>query len=609
MNSLALRIPQQGQGHLDANQPRPSELPAWLEAHPVSDAQTNVPELLSLLQTYNRRLMPLEARIKAHGHLHSAVDKVLKILRERYQNESLPLPEKARQQANLCLQFLDELAAGYKIIITELIEERKEHDIDTNLLVRSIRQAMEAAGQLLLECYSQYIPYPKALWGEIHKLYLLAEINNLHKVAVEEKGQETNPRATVQHAYLRLVMLALAQPNHLMPGQINRVYDYLEKWAAGCLLIEKKVTSADTGDIFVDLESELPPTVATSYTHFELVNGRFLDISPLQKRLEEATQKMEKKHQLSLKGNPFTIAERMQRNLLNRINNAWRGRAERESTRHPDGQHQVSLCVGLDAAHHFISEERDFNPEKEEMLIHRPPKNAELEGLSLMDLDETPWNLDGPMHTTKDGLDQTRLSRFGEQVDVWETQHERNIHVQHKRESKMIHFQMGPWLRLNQSKGGMSLRRLPENRSRLRVGSLVAYLDHSSTKIWKIGILRWLQDGRDRDFDIGLMTLAHMGIPVAVRAIGGVGAGGEYFRSLLVRSVLSDGDKPGVLVPATIYDIGTQLVLNMQTELKYVRLVHMVETTSSFSLFEYKEIDIPPAEQVRINALGREKEA
>jgi hypothetical protein len=34
----------------------------------------------------------------------------------------------------------------------------------------------------------------------------------------------------------------------------------------------------------------------------------------------------------------------------------------------------------------------------------------------------------------------------------------------------------------------------------------------------------------------------------------------------------------------------------------------MVETTSSFSLFEYKEIAIPPAEQVRIDALGYEQE-
>lgn len=608
MNSLALRIPQKGKGHLDANQPRPSELPAWLAAHPVTDAQTNVQEILELLQTYNRRLMPLEARIKAVGHLQLSVEKILKILRERYQNQSLPLPEKTRQQANLSLQFLDEMAAAYKIIVTELLEERADHDIDTQLLVTSIRQAIESLGQLLLECYAQYIPYPKGLWGEIHKLYLLAETQNLHKIAVSENDQESHTPANIQLCYLRLVMLALAQPNHLMPGQINRIYAYLEKWSAGCLIKETKVNEAKTGDIFVDLDSELPPTIASSYTQFKLSNGRFLNISPLRKKLEEARRKMEQKHQQGLKGAPFTIADRMQRNLLNRISNAWRGRAERESERIADGEHLVSLCVGLDAAHYFISDGRDFIPEKEELNIHVPPKNPGLEGLSLLGLNETPWDLEGPMSKTKDGRDQTRLSRFGEEVDVWSNQHEREIHIQDKRMAKMSHYQMGPWLRLNNSKGGMSLRRQPENNSRLRVGSLVAYLDHSSTKIWKLGILRWLQDGRDKDFDIGLMTLAHMGIPVAVRAIGGVGSGGEYFRSLLVRSVLSDGDKPGILVPATIYDIGTQLVLNMQSELKYVRLVNMVETTSSFSLFEYKEIAIPPAEQVRINRLGHDKD-
>ena len=98
---------------------------------------------------------------------------------------------------------------------------------------------------------------------------------------------------------------------------------------------------------------------------------------------------------------------------------------------------------------------------------------------------------------------------------------------------------------MNQSSGGMSLRRLPDSPSNVRVGSLIAYLDHASTKIWKIGILRWLQDTHGKSFDIGVMTLAQSGIPVAVRAIGGAGAGGEYFRSLLVRSAISEDNAPG----------------------------------------------------------------
>ena len=60
-------------------------------------------------------------------------------------------------------------------------------------------------------------------------------------------------------------------------------------------------------------------------------------------------------------------------------------------------------------------------------------------------------------------------------------------------------------------------------------------------------------------------------------------------------------------MPASIYDIGTQLVLNLQTELKYVRLIKMIETTSSFSLFEYKEIAVPPSEQAKIDTLGRDE--
>jgi len=65
MNPLNLRMPKQGQAHLDAGQPRPSELPEWLNTQPAANLQSTAPLLLNLLQKYNRRLMPLEARLKA----------------------------------------------------------------------------------------------------------------------------------------------------------------------------------------------------------------------------------------------------------------------------------------------------------------------------------------------------------------------------------------------------------------------------------------------------------------------------------------------------------------------------------------------------------------
>ena len=601
-------MPEQGQTHLDAQQPRPSELEEWLKAQPATNLQETAPLLLDLLQKYNRRLMPTELRFKTLILLKPATDKVLKLLREKYHYRPLPLVEKAQGQAEMCLQFLDELSCAYKIVVTEMLTEISDNEFNTHQFARVLHSTIEQLGQLLLENYSLYRPLPRGLWGELHRLYKLAEQRDLHNHVLSSNEDESDPLATVQHAYLRLALLALTQPSHLMPGQVITIYAYLEKWTAGCRMVKKQDTVAKAGDIVIDLADERPPSMATGYARFRPVDGRFLDISRLQVKLHEIGHNIDEIQHAHIHEVTLNIAERLQRNLLSRINKIWSGRSERESEREEDGINQISMCIGLDAAHHFTNSEQEYNPERDELYIHRPQQKKEDEGLSLLAIDETPWDLDAATSKTKDGLDQTRVSRFEVETDVWETHVDSAIHVRDKREAAWAHFQMGPWLCTNKSDGGMSLRRLPENQSRVQVGSLIAYLDHNATKIWKIGVIRWLQDAPGKSFDVGLMTLAKSGIPVAVRAIGGAGAGGEYFRSLLVKTVLSDAKTPGLLIPASIYDIGTQLVLNLQTELKYLRLTKMVETTSSFSLFEYKEIAIPPAEQVKIDALGREKQ-
>jgi len=60
-----------------------------------------------------------------------------------------------------------------------------------------------------------------------------------------------------------------------------------------------------------------------------------------------------------------------------------------------------------------------------------------------------------------------------------------------------------------------------------------------------------------------------------------------------------------LLVPASIFDIGTQLVLNRQSRLEYVRLTQMVETTSAYSMFVFKHIEVPPSEQAKISAIQK----
>jgi hypothetical protein len=339
------------------------------------------------------------------------------------------------------------------------------------------------------------------------------------------------------------------------------------------------------------------------------VDGRFLDISALQEKLDEISASVDEQQQTK-HGVPLTIAERLRRDLLTRLRRAWQGRAERADQREDDLTNHVPLCLGLDASHHAISGEADFTPEQTEIQYYRPQETSS--GLELTPTGDA-WQLEGASSIDHSGQDNTRLSRFGEKVDVWEAVHATEIHARDKREAAMANFSEEPWLCVNQSPGGLALRRLPEATSRTRVGAVVAFRDNEETDNWKVGALVWLRDNPKESFDIGIQTLADRSTPVAVRAIGGAGTGGEYFRSLLLKGTEQDGEVSAqgevsaLLVPASIYDVGTQLVLNQQTTLEYVRLTRMIDTSSSFSMFEFKHIEVPPAEQAKINSISQSK--
>ncbi len=602
MNPLRYRLPQQQQNNISILQPQPNALAAWIAALPSINLQSTAPLAFKLLHSYNRCKMPAAMRLKAMITLQPVIDNIIEQLRGYYQSEPHPLHKSARTQANMAARFLNETAFAYKATVTDAVIDAENNDMSINLFIASLRLAIDHLGQQLLECYAQFSPPVNGLWGEIHRTYQLAERNGLHTRVLTENKNTDNPFATVQHGYLRLVLLALTTPNHLMPGQATQIYTCLEKWTVGCRLFSKKLTEAKTGDIVIDLAGERPPAVATGYARFRPVDGRFLDISKLQGKLDEISVSVDEQYRAK-PGVPLTIAERLRRDLLTRLRKAWQGRAERAYLREDDMSTHILLCMGLDMSHHFISNESNFHPEQDEIHFHRPQETSS----DLTLASTSVLTLEVPGSTSQQGRDTTRVSRFTESVDIWDAIHETEIHAREKREAAMAHFHAEPWLRINHSPAGLALRRLPKTRSRTRVGAIVAFRC-TNDKLWTVGVLRWLQNSPGKAFNIGIMTLSTQAISVAVRAIGGAGTGGEYFRSLLIQPAFPEKQnaiKFTLLVPASIYDIGTQLVLNRQTELEYVRLTRMLDTSSSFSLFEFKHIETPPAEQARISNLSQ----
>ena len=592
MNPLKLRLPIPARADIAQRAPRPDEIRDWLTSLPAHDPAANLIQVAALLVRYNQHTVPTSQRFAAMQILQPWLMRQLPALQQKYRDQSLPLTPRLQAQADEVFDLLDNLAQGYKQVISDAISDADADDLSPDTFLFALRQAIEQTGLLMLEAYAQYRSEPAGLWGELHRLYALAERNGLNTMAVNGRDADDQPLTTIQHTYLRIVLLGLAQPYRLLSGQADILYGFLRQWTIGCRMVEKKGTLAEAGDCVVDLAGSQPPEMATQQTRFRPVDGRFLDISALRKRVEEISRQRPD-------GGTQSLAERMHRDLLIQLCHVWQGRGERRSERHADGQQTFMMCIGLGAAHHQISNEAEFTPEEDESEFHRPRKRGNR--LSLQARDDAPRQL-----TTKtaDGREATRVSRFTTDADVWDAVHDTQLHARVLRESAMAGYAVEPWRCINHSDGGIALQRLPDNRARARVGALTAYRHEHEPSHWHIGTVRWQQINRQGQLELGIKSLGNHMAAVAVRAIGGAGSGGEYFRSLLIDFNDAQGHTgKGLLVPVSIYDTGTLLVLNLKVEMKYVRLTRIIETTSSFTLFAFDGIEMPPQEKARVQGL------
>ena len=596
MNPLKLRLPIPARVDDSQRVPRAAEIRAWLDTLPAHEPRNCLIQVAALVVRHNQFPMPTTQRFEALQVLQPWIMQLLPGLQQKYHDQSLPLTPKLQTLADDVYQLLDDLSQGYKQVINDAISD--DDDMSPDSFHLALRQTIEQTGLLLLECYAQYRSEPVGLWGELHRLYALAERNGLHNMAIEATDVHGQPLTTIQYTYLRIALLGLAQPYRLLSGQADVLYRLLGGWTIGCRMVERRNTLAEAGDCVVDLAGSHAPEMATEQTRFRPVDGRFLDISALRQRLDKLSRQQDDDGELSL-------AERMRRDLLLRLRKVWEGRGERRSERHDDGHDDVMMCVGLGAAHHHISGEVEFAPEKSESEIHRPRKKDS--GLELLSKNDEAMLQQEFGARTADGFEATRVSRFATEGDVWDAVNDTKLHARVLRESAMAGYAVEPWRRLNHSEGGVALRRPADNRAQARVGVLTAWRHEHEMNLWQVGSVRWMQLNARQELEVGVRSLGSRMAAVAVRAIGGTGSGGEYFRSLLVDFADESGQAAkGLLVPVSIYDIGTQLVLNLTSELKYVRLTRLIETTSSFSLFGFSAIEMPPQEKARVQSLPYE---
>ncbi len=216
-------------------------LPA-LDAHPTNPPETRPAKVVAWLDTLARR-DPAEAA-RAAGDALASTNRVAMndsrryelaelywrtahdlwpLLERRFAHVSHPLSGDALEAAKAALSLSHELSVAYKHLLTRDSERRLVLGGPRHL-APLVQRCLQSMVRTITTSYLAYSPVPPKTWLDAHRVYAFARDRSLHQQAAVRDQPETTP----ERIYVQALLLALANPYGLAPGQLATVMRYLQ---------------------------------------------------------------------------------------------------------------------------------------------------------------------------------------------------------------------------------------------------------------------------------------------------------------------------------------------------------------------------------------------
>lgn len=564
-------------------------LDSWLRSLPHADARKFGQNLHEKLQAFNRTPLRRLNRYVLSERMRPFVNDAASMLVKLYSTSPLPLAEQAQADAQLVQKLYAELATSFKIAVNDEISRLQTARRDRGPLQLATQRALLCLGRVVLESYRVYAPEPPLLWRDIHTLYRNAERARLQNLPVYRAPDSDDTALVIKQAYLRIAVLALSNPYHLMQGEAEELYRRIGRWIHFVQLAPPENENIN-GRFIIDLDSDLPARyiglAAPMIPRGEL---RILNLQQLTAAIEE--QIAHANQQLAAHPTAIALSMRMQRDMYQRFHAALSQRPERSSERRPT-MARLMVARGFTACHFLLSDKQAFAPEDEENQKTTSPaaggSSTSRSGLKLELLDDDELPPPTPSSGTKRWTSQFQ-GFDAEADDVWRKATLIKPIEEEAEKPQPTAFQ---WNRKNESDGGLALFCARNCPMQARVGELLVFADNEAAtgQDWQIGAIRWLRTQPNGGIEIGVQRLSDNGHAVATQALSGAGKGSEYLRGLLMPRQSGIEHNSSLLSPAGIYDIGTLINLRLGKQVIQVRLSELVEATRYFAHFKLKAV-------------------
>lgn len=249
-------------------------------------------------------------------------------------------------------QLLNLLSEAYRHIAAHFYQ-RGQTPASNSMLLISLNRSAEHQALLLLHGYQHYHKPPKAVWQQLHQLYLYQEKAGTRFTSVSIK-EHLHSRSLFD-IYTQIVLTALADPYSLPRYDVLRLFQLMAQFTDKIEiqhLSHKQINTTSnfllTGHFCIDVDSDEPlqAMVMTASQIREKPSTRLLNTQPALRHVEALFSHARKRTHASLDNEL-----RLLKTIIPHLNTTYERRYHRIST----GKHRpVQIAHGINAIHQSL---------------------------------------------------------------------------------------------------------------------------------------------------------------------------------------------------------------------------------------------------------------
>ncbi|MBU1192199.1 MAG: hypothetical protein KKA36_06355 [Gammaproteobacteria bacterium] len=559
---------------------RPAQVEAWVANLPLANIGESSRRLFGALVETNGLDFPAEQRFRMLELFCKPISHVCAAMKTHFVGKPFPLSDKARQIIQLSQALMTQMALGYSIVLDDSTDKRGLLRDNKPSLIATYR-ALTYLGQTLLRAYQVYAPYPADVWRQVHQLYQHAETKGFAQTTVNDTHVGNDCEGSIENAYKRILLLALACPYRLRQGEVEQVYTWLCDWAQYATLNKLAETRNPNGQFMVNLDSDDPPTyLVLRETQDNQGVCRLLNASRLADVMREAAARQR---------NEKSKLQAINEHVLRRLMLAWGVMPKRRFSRAQKHSTAV-VAMGLSASHYFVSGEVAFEgnengaaPTFNRAAQFEASETADQQG-QMPDL----WELGGAQ-----ALRDTHPAAFAHQYIDFARDTGNASKTKPVEKSRLgPNYQTHLWKMVNVSAGGYRLLWDSSESSQAQVGELLGLRENSDPDSFhlSLGVVRWMKQSNELGLELGVEMLSPGAVAVGTK-IHKLNSGSDYMRSLLLPAIKTIGQPATLLTMALPYHVGDIIMVNSHGKEARVELTKLVENTGTFAQFQFRPLD------------------